>query len=297
MTSKSLALLLLTLLLASVVPAYADDTELPSAPPDAPVACAPLPCAQVKVTAPYRLDFSADHGGAADANGVGTGFTYVDPPAAGTGYIASNLVVDTTGAGTLDITTTSGIAIGMTNTQDNTLGIGIDAANQVVVLDAKLGALPAMTGGYEQAGLWFGNNQDNYVKLVVQSAPSGLQIQYLVEANGAFVWEHNTGPQNIAAATIALQLKAESATRLVTGSYSVNGGPLTFLGQYPVPAGFFSLPPAVVDPTIGTATFGGIFATHRMAAAPVVFKFDSFALSSPTQQDLPKRVYLPMILR
>jgi hypothetical protein len=58
--------------------------------------CSPLlPCSEVLVDLPYELNFHADHGKILDAHGVGTGFTYIDQPTNGTGYIPQNLTVDT----------------------------------------------------------------------------------------------------------------------------------------------------------------------------------------------------------
>ncbi|MGE5603732.1 MAG: hypothetical protein ACM30E_11820, partial [Nitrososphaerales archaeon] len=111
-----------------------------AAAPDAD--CSPLNCSQVKVAAPYTLNFNQDRGGLVDKNGVGTGFTWVDKPTAGgTGYIPANLEVDLA-AGVLKITTTGGIAYLGDNNQDNTLGVGIDAAAQVSVLDTSLVNFP-----------------------------------------------------------------------------------------------------------------------------------------------------------
>ena len=45
----------------------------------------PLPCSDVLVAFPYQLDFGSDAGKILDGNGVGTGFTMVDPPTNGTG--------------------------------------------------------------------------------------------------------------------------------------------------------------------------------------------------------------------
>src|SRR6476661_5951075 len=84
--------------------------------------CQPLACDQILVDLPHTVDFSSDAGGVDDKNGIGTGFTYVDPPTNGTGYIPSKLDVDT-GAGMLNLTTTGGTALGTTNSLDNALAV------------------------------------------------------------------------------------------------------------------------------------------------------------------------------
>ena len=40
----------------------------------------------------------------------------------------------------------------------------------------------------------------------------------------------------------------------------------------------FSSDAAGIDPEIGTRSFGGMFASHRKGAAPLVFSFDSFSV-------------------
>ena len=120
---------------------------------------------------PYELDFSQDHGKILDGKGVGTGFTYIDLPTNGIGYIPGNLDVDVA-AETLQITTTAGLAFTSSNSLDNGLAVGIDAPNQVSIMETILLNPPAGTGNFEQAGLWFGNDEDNYVKLTVLSTPA-----------------------------------------------------------------------------------------------------------------------------
>ena len=238
----------------------------------------PLPCSDVLVAFPYQLDFGSDAGKILDGNGVGTGFTMVDPPTNGTGYLPANLAVDTA-AGTLKITTTKGIAFKTTDSQDNTLGIGIDAPDHVSVLTTSIVNPPAGTGKYEQAGLWFGNNEDNYVKLVVMSTPTGTKIQHLMEVNGAQANARNTAVLNLAGATVSLTLRANPTDQTIAASYRVNGGSSRSVGTYTAPAEFFSSDAAGIDPTIGTRSFGGVFTSHRSATSPVTYTFDSFSLT------------------
>ena len=57
---------------------------------------------------PFSLGWGAGEGGVVDKDGLGTGFTMIQPSTTG-GYLAANLDVNTTAPGTLDITTTNGI--------------------------------------------------------------------------------------------------------------------------------------------------------------------------------------------
>lgn len=239
----------------------------------------PLDCSEVLVRFPYQLDFGSDAGKIVDANLVGTGFTMVDPATNGAGYLPQNLSVDTQ-AGTLNVVTTSGIASGSTNSQDNALGVGIDAPDQISVLTTTIVNPPPGTGKFEQAGIWFGIDQDNYVKLIVRSTTKGTDIQYLFEQNGAQKNALATGVLDLSQSSVTLQLRADPATKGITGSYSVDGGDLVRVGIFRPPGEFFSADGAGIDPRIGTRSFGGIVATHRNAAAPVTYRFGDFSLVS-----------------
>ncbi|MBC8121172.1 MAG: PQQ-dependent sugar dehydrogenase [Gemmatimonadaceae bacterium] len=239
--------------------------------------CSPVACSQILVELPYQLNFSKDHGFIDDKNAVGTGFTYVDPPASGSGYQSSKLLVSLS-AGTFKITTTSGLAYLGANSQVNALGVGIDAPSQLSIIDTTVVNPPAGTGKYEQAGLWFGNDQDNYVKVVVISTPNGTLLQYLMEVNGALKSTVSSSPKTLSSSKVGLQLRVDPASRTIAASYTINGGSRVTLGSFPAPTGFFSFDAAGVDPEIGTNSFGGIFASHRNATTALTYTFDKFSV-------------------
>src|SRR5690606_4080727 len=70
--------------------------------------CAPVICSEIRVDLPWLLEFDSERGHLVDGNGLGTGFTYFDPPTHGTGYAPANLLVDPE-RGTLKIHTSPGI--------------------------------------------------------------------------------------------------------------------------------------------------------------------------------------------
>jgi large repetitive protein len=242
--------------------------------------CQPLACSEILVDLPYTLDFGSDHGKIDDQNGVGTGFTYVDPPTNGTGYIPQNLHMDTS-SGLLEVTTTNGHAHQSVNSQDNALAVGIDAPSQVTRLETTLSELPAVpagTGENQQAGLWFGNDEDNYVKLVVLERPTGTRIQFLMEVAGA-VADVQSGPfLDLSGETVTLSLIVDPVSQTIDASYRISGGPPTAFEQVLPPPEFFSFDAARIDPTIGTDSFGGIFATHVGGSSPLVYRFDDFSV-------------------
>jgi large repetitive protein len=241
-------------------------------------ACAPLACDQILVDLPYTLDFSSDHGKILDSNGAGTGFTYVDSPSNGTGYIPSNLEADSE-AGQLKLTTTSGLAFQGANSQDNALAVGVDAPSQVTRIETTLDSLPAATNHNEQAGLWFGNDEDNYLKLVVIDTPSGTRIQYLMEVGGLNVDNQMSPFLDLDGHDVSFSMVADPTTQRVSATYQVDSGAPVSFEQNEAPGELFSFDAARIDPNIGTDSFAGILASHRGGPAPLIYRFDRFSVS------------------
>ena len=118
--------------------------------PAAGQSCQPVACSEILVDLPYTLDFGSDHGqNIQDRNGVGTGFTYIDPPTNGTGYIPENLFVTcplrARSGGRRPPPAPRGQSKGSPST--TRLGVGIDAPSQVTRIEATLNDPPA--GGPE----------------------------------------------------------------------------------------------------------------------------------------------------
>jgi glucose/arabinose dehydrogenase/N-acetylneuraminic acid mutarotase len=233
------------------------------------------------VQLPYELEWNSDqdHGKILDANGRGTGFTYVDQPTNGTGYIPQNLTVNTAGSGTLDIKATKGTALTTANKQNNALGVGIDAPNhetftlKTTVLNPTAGA-----GKKGQAGLWFGSDEDNYDKLVITDTTAGLKIQHLIETNGTVSQKKTTSALTLTDTDkIFLSLRAKPIDGTITATWRINDGPLRTLSTNSAPPEFFSFDAAGIDPRIGTRSFGGILTNFGFGTTAPVYKFDNFA--------------------
>ena len=241
--------------------------------------CQPLACSEILVDLPYRLDFDSDRGKIQAGNGLGTGFTYVDPPTNGSGYLPGNLLLETSPPGVLDVTTTAGQAFQNNDSQDNALGVGIDAPSQVTRLETTLRD-PPVGSAFQQGGLWFGNDEDNYVKLIILSTPSGEhQVVYEMEVGGALVGhEADHASLDLSGRQLTLSLIADPTNQRIEALYRVDSGPVTSLGWFDAPPEFFSFDAARIDPEIGTDSFGGIFATHANGPAPQVFQFDNFSV-------------------
>ena len=164
-----------------------------------PVACSPistLDCEDLAVSLPFSLEFDGTEGGLGN-----TGFTMVDNPSARIavdgpisdsnvpGYEPSRLSITN---GTLIINANNGIAFRTNgtgpafssdvNSQINTLGVGIDAnANgNFSVATTIVNPYTDGSNNSEQGGIWFGLNEDNFVKLI---ANSNAQVELRTEVN------------------------------------------------------------------------------------------------------------------
>jgi hypothetical protein len=269
-------------------------------PPAPTGGCTPvstLPCAQTKVNLPVTLDFNGGAGGLADKNGSGTGFRMVDNPSArlaadGTptypnvpGYEPSKLALS---GGRLQITTTKGLAYqkpslsSETNSQINALGVGFLPGGKFTLETTLVNPYTSTksTAYFEQGGLWFGLNEDNFVKLVVVVLESGKhQVELRKEVSAASAGTDGAvrGNLYLGNTTVKLIMEADPAAGTIRGLYTVNGSAPVTVGALPVPVGFFTGRTLPDDAT--RATFAGIYASHRRASTPVVFSFENFRIT------------------
>ena len=214
--------------------------------------CLPIstePCSTVRVDTPYVLDFDGAQSGLAD-----TGFTMVDDPSArdnvdqapapatpstpGVPGFEPGLLDQT--AGNLRITATKGIAYRRpadsagTNSQLNTMGVGLAGGTDGYELETTVvdPTFPGVTNSSQQGGLWFGLDEDNYVKLaVVRMTATTNKVQLLKEVGGiaqpATTYELNSATfpsgQRV---RLVLQVDGSGTQPVVRGSYAVGDGQL-----------------------------------------------------------------------
>jgi hypothetical protein len=243
-----------------------------------------LACEAVKVTTPFAADFTgAGTFGVPDAAGRAIGFSMVLPSSNGSGYLPENLALDI-GRGELEIRTTAGIQAFGTDTQDNALGVGLALPNGVFRIEATLVAPQAGSGQYEQAGLWFGISESDYIKLAVMSAPGGDVVHAAIEQGDALTTGANIPiPLPIDAVHLVLEadpIRLEVRAFVRIGSSGAELPVTTFTG---VPDAWFSTDGAGIDFTVGTRSFAGIFATHRQrspALGALTYRFRDFAVIS-----------------
>ncbi|WP_347157367.1 malectin domain-containing carbohydrate-binding protein [Pontibacter chitinilyticus] len=274
------------------------------------VACTPistLPCDQLLVSLPVRLEFTGLEGGLQDKNGAGLGFTMVDPPSArialdGTiynpsvpGYEPARLVLAND---QLKINAAKGISFlktttsTNTNSQINTLGVAFAAAGSFDVSTEIVNPYSDATINSEQAGVWFGLNEDNYVKLV---AVNGGVLEMRVETAGASADATNRLQANVAnlnTSVVTLRLRVDVVQKTVKGYYKLNNGTEVAIGSL-----------AITDALInkyqvnGTAaSFAGIFTTKRneVATVAVEYTFNSFSLTPAAANQAPVVASAPL---
>ncbi len=285
----------------------------------------PLPCGDVPVSLPFALDWSADEGDILDGDGVGTGFTMVDPPSARLasdnpvsnpdvpGYEADLLDVDTATPGTLSIEATKGIAFSQpnsqaqgqeanssdTNSQLNALGVGVDVEGPIRI-ETTLVDLPSLGGNnFQQAGLYFGLNENNFIKVAYLNANGGnakIQLGGETDDSGTFVLLDNQESSNFSQLgngdSLTLVAEIDPATNQVEGFFSINGGAETSVGTLAIPASFTNGTDHDGDAGTDALSYAGIFGSTRRAAvsANLIFNFDDFSIVSNAPNAAPVAV-------
>ncbi len=274
-------------------------------PPAVATGCGPLstlPCPQTKLALPVNLLFNGGDGGLADKSGSGTGFRMADNPSArlavdGTpahpgvpGYEPSKLTLSNS---RLHIVTNKGLAYlhpgvsSETNSQINALGVGFLPTGKFRLETTLVNPYTSTktTSLLEQGGLWFGLNEDNYVKISVVSMAYGKhQVEMRREVNAVSGTSSTHGytrsSLSLGNTTVKLMLEADPGTGTVKGSYSVNGGTPVTMGTLSLPAAFFA--GKTLSDNSTRATFAGIYASHRRATAAVTFAFENFRITPVT---------------
>jgi hypothetical protein len=210
------------------------------------------------------------------------------------GYEPSRLQVVN---GRLNITTQRGIAflnltqVSRTNSQINALGVGVDANARKLSIETTL-VSPFVGDKAQQAGLWYGLNEENFVKLVVVNGTIEMRREISGRSNLAIPSPDHAATAvipNLSTSTVKLRFQLDNVAKTIRGFYSLNGGAEVQLGG----AGFApTVPTLVAGRTVGAApgiSFAGIFATYRNMGDPnfvtvpagvPVYSFEDFRVQS-----------------
>ncbi|MEO9893238.1 malectin domain-containing carbohydrate-binding protein, partial [Aurantibacter sp.] len=258
------------------------------------VACSPistLDCDELEVTLPFMLEFDGTEGGLSN-----TGFTMVDNPSERIpddgpisnlnvpGYEPSQLSILN---GNLIINANKGISYIKTgtgagtstevNSQINTLGVGIDASSygNFSIATTIVNPYTDADADSEQAGVWFGLNEDNFVKLIANST-SQIELRTELQAVSANTSQVITTVPNLNSSTVQLRLYVDVENSQLTAFYSLNGGTEILLGSLPLPSAYVS-----GNVSYDNLSFAGVFATKRRedAATEVAFTLEDFSIT------------------
>jgi len=254
-----------------------------------------LRCEDVRISTPFAANFTGTGtSGIEDGAGRPIGFSMVLPSSLGTGYLPQNLALNSA-QGELLVTTTAGIQSVGNNRQDNSLGVGLALPNGAFRIETTIVNPPAGSGQYEQAGIWFGISERDYIKLAVMSSPLGLRLHALIETNDTQGPPPVNRVMTLPADTVHLVLEADPTSFEVRAFAKVgtNGTEALVTTFTDVPDAWFSTDGAGIDFTVGTRSFAGIFATHRLrssALGPLTYRFRDFVVNTiddPTPEPPP----------
>ncbi len=235
-------------------------------------------------TLPFALDFGSDRGELVDKDGQGTGFTLAQPNKNGDQYQPALIDLDTT-AGVLKLTTTgsgtNGSNSGSDNTQVNALETSFDGTTAGFAINARLkGPLTNLSANYQQGGIFFGPDQDNFVKLVAIHTDSGQVLQFKDEQLGSTTAALPSAAQNYnigsfsSITSLDLRLVGDASTGKVTAFYAINGGsfkqiPYTLTLSGSEKTAFFT-----------SSAKGGVLQSQKNNLAPVTITYDSFGITA-----------------
>ncbi|MEP3210953.1 MAG: alkaline phosphatase PhoX, partial [Maribacter sp.] len=256
-----------------------------------PVLCSPistLDCNDIAVTLPLNLDFNGSIANTLlDGTGSGTGFTAVlehseargagDLPVSDTNINGYEPTLLTLGGGALQLSSQRGIAYldppasSNNNNQVNSLGLGLDNVSSPIVIRSSLLNVVTGTGG-AQAGIWYGYDEDNFVKLNVNN---NNNIEMRVESGGLSTAANQIQVilSGISGQNLELELVMDPNALTAEAYYTIGTGTRTLLGNLSVPADYFT------GRTVGTGdlTLAGIYSTSRNAPQ-FNTSFDSFSI-------------------
>ena len=279
--------------------------------------CSPistLACSDIPVSVPFTLDFTGLEGGLEDNNADQTGFTMVMHPSApiadaGTpadsnvpGYVPAKLDVN---GGNLIITSSKGLFYrdpsksNNTNSQINGMGVGMDASSgklrfKTTIVNPEFNL--STSNQSQQAGIWFGTDEDNVVKVALaKTSSTAAKVQlvvedYVTDGNSSSPSEINSAnlAGNITTQSVTLILEIDQTTGQAQAFYQLNGGAEVLVENggddfLPLGAHFFTGTDHDASGATPNISFGGVFSSLRNAnATPAIdFSFSDFSIEAP----------------
>ncbi|MGB3802144.1 MAG: Ig-like domain-containing protein, partial [Lewinella sp.] len=303
----ALPFLLVTQLFGGIAPGGSSEVS-----PSPQAVCTPissLDCGEIGQPLPVNLSFNGNAGGLRDRNGAFTGFTMVEAPSFNQ-FPSEPSNEDVPGleeelmqvvGGRLVVTSTKGTRFGRpvgtstSNNQVNGLGVGFVTPGSVHSVSVDL-AQPDFAGSSgnadQQAGIWYGLDEDNFIQVaLVKFTDNSQRIHLYVESqdpadpSSLITSEIYSNSFQTNKTSIRLRLEIDPVFNRVSAHYTTDGGNEV---QVVSSRGNSLDLPAVLqegvdhDNNTGTAalTFAGIYTTHRSAAIneSISFSFDDFTV-------------------
>ncbi|PPS41414.1 malectin domain-containing carbohydrate-binding protein [Chroococcidiopsis sp. TS-821] len=219
--------------------------------------------------------------GLKDKNGKNIGFTKTqlnknDTFTSITSYNPNLIDLNTSGSGTLKITTTSGSNGGQDNTLVNGLQTVFDGrASKAVISTKLLGPFNNIQAGYQQAGVMLGPDQDNYIKVVaIARQDNQLGIQFYQENRGVGQTIGTAAipnPGNLQ--SLELKLFTDPQAGTVRAGYRVGNNNVVLL------PGVVSLKGGQIGSFFAAQSKAGLITTNK-GSTPFTATFDNFLISS-----------------
>ena len=177
----------------------------------------------------------------------------------------------------MTIWTEGGTAEGSTNTQANALQIGFDSSSNFRVWSRITQPFTGVTPQLGHVGgIFFGPNEDNYVRIaLVGTASGGKALQVAVETGGAFAEKGRIDLTSVAISNLDVFIVGRPATHTVQVYYDLNTtGTMTAVGAA------LAVPPAWFSNNTGTArntSLAGLMMSDG-GAKQMAFVYDFFRI-------------------
>jgi hypothetical protein len=194
-----------------------------------------------------------------------------------------------TAAGTLVLTTTrtSSAQAGQWNTLINGLQVPFDGTTQPFTITTRLvGPLSQIVNDTQQAGVFFGPDQDNFVKVIAAKLGTPNVIEFYHENAGAFALSVKCNlPALGTIQTLDLYILGNPATGIINGAYRIvtNGGDtgIQLIRNTNCDGnGTVTLTGTRKDSFFNTQSWGMLNVSGRDGAASIInFTFDRFAIT------------------
>lgn len=241
---------------------------------------------------PFRLDFNQSVSGSIlDKDGQGTGLTRVVANRTGDQYQPTKIDLDIV-AGRLRLTSVGSRFAGSNSGIDNSLVNGLETQfngyqSGFTIETRLIGPLSNLNDRFEQAGIYFGADQDNFVKLVVGRNFNGQFLSFedeFTNSTGGVSSTRNGGnaQTNIgsfaAINTLDLRIVGDAATGKLSAYFRINSDSGSF-----TKVNFDITIAAEKRSTFFNATSrAGLLVAHKNDIGPVTATFDYFSLTGGT---------------